>query len=717
MKNIFKIYIDDLKRIFSSYAAVIVLLALCILPSLYAWFNIAASWDPYSESATSGIKIGVVNKDVGTTLRDKEINIGDQVISELKENKSLGWQFVSEEKAKKALEEGKYYATITIPENFSKELTSIVTSEINKGEIEYSVNEKINAIAPKLTDKGATGVQEKVSKAVVETVSEAIFGAANEIGIELENQMPKISQIHNLLVELQGKFGSINDTTDLAYDGALKMEDLIKGIQGDIPLIQSTIKNAQGLSSSMKEFLSESKDGVSKVAPIIKNDIKIVNDIASEISKFTEGVINAINSGSEKVPEMIDSLTAKVNTAQDMTTSLIRILEKLNKLAPGKHLDKLIGDLSNVSNSLNTALQSLNVIKDNVANGVKPDLTLLNNVITVTNDVASITSGIYENFDSAIIPKLNEIFDKGNEVAAGAIAILQEAENKLPKVEEILTLAYEGVGKGVEGLDYVKEILPKSEEMINELTDKIGKINNNEELQAVIDLLKADVTKRSDFLANPVNIVENKVFPIANYGTAMTPFYSVLSLWVGILLLVSILTVNAKGEYKPHEVYFGKLLLFMTVTGIQGLIVALGDLYLLKITCLNPVLFVLGNIFTSWVFTFIVYSLVSVFGNVGKVIGIILLVLQVAGSGGTFPIQLTPHMFQVINPYLPFTYAISFAREAIGGVVLSVLYKDISVLLIYIAGAIVMAMLLKKPINKLLHGFVENFEKSSIGEH
>lgn len=717
MKNIFKIYIDDLKRIFSSYAAVIVLLALCILPSLYAWFNIAASWDPYSESATSGIKIGVVNKDVGTTLRDKEINIGDQVISELKENKSLGWQFVSEEKAKKALEEGKYYATITIPENFSKELTSIVTSEINKGEIEYSVNEKINAIAPKLTDKGATGVQEKVSKAVVETVSEAIFGAANEIGIELENQMPKISQIHNLLVELQGKFGSINDTTDLAYDGALKMEDLIKGIQGDIPLIQSTIKNAQGLSSSMKEFLSESKDGVSKVAPIIKNDIKIVNDIASEISKFTEGVINAINSGSEKVPEMIDSLTAKVNTAQDMTTSLIRILEKLNKLAPGKHLDKLIGDLNNVSSSLNTALQSLSVIRENVANGVKPDLTLLNNIITVANDVASITSGIYENFDSEIIPKLNEIFDKGNEVAAGALTILQEAESKLPKVEEILTIAYEGVGKGIEGLDYVKEILPKSEEMINELTDKIAKINNNEELQAVIDLLKADVAMRSDFLANPVNIVENKVFPIANYGTAMTPFYSVLSLWVGILLLVSILTVNAKGEYKPQEVYFGKLLLFMTVTGIQGLIVALGDLYLLKITCLNPVLFVLGNIFTSWVFTFIVYSLVSVFGNVGKVIGIILLVLQVAGSGGTFPIQLTPHMFQVINPYLPFTYAISFAREAIGGVVPSVLYKDISVLLIYIVGAIVMAMLLKKTINKLLHGFVENFEKSSIGEH
>ena len=717
MKNIFKMFREDLKRIFSSYAAIIVVLALCVLPSLYAWFNIAASWDPYSEDATSGIKIGVVNKDVGTTLKDKELNLGNDVVEELKGNRSLGWQFVSQEEADKAIEDGRYYATITIPENFSSELTSIVTEDIRKGQIVYSVNEKINAIAPKLTDKGATGVQEKVSKAVVETVSEAIFGVANDVGIELENQIPKISTVHNALLELQGKFDDINKTTDLAYDGATKLEDLIKGMQGDIPLIQDTIKNAQGLSSSIEEFLNESKDGVNKIAPIIKKDIKIINEISNEIAQYTEGVINAINSGSEKVPEMVDSLIGKVNSAQDITKSLIKVLEKLNKLAPGKPLNKLISDLNNVSNSLNSALQSLNTIKENVANGVKPDLAILNKVITVANDISSITSGIYDNFDSTVVPKLNEIFAKGNEVAAGALTILKEAENKLPKVEEILKIAYEGVGKGVEGVEYVKEVLPKSEEMINDLTEKIGKIDNNEELQEVVNLLKVDVEKRTDFLANPVELVENKIFPIANYGTAMTPFYSILSLWVGILLLVSILTVNANGEYKPYEVYFGKLLLFLTITGIQGLIVALGDLYLLKITCLNPALFIIGNIFASWVFTFIVYSLVSVFGNVGKVMAIILLVLQVAGSGGTFPIQLTPKFFQAINPFLPFTYAISFAREAIGGVVPSVLSKDISILLTYIGGAILMAVALKKPINKLLHGFVENFEKSGIGEH
>lgn len=164
MRNIFKLYLRDIRNIFSNYAALIVFIALCILPSLYAWFNIKASWDPYSQNATSQIKIGVVNKDKGTDLNGKYINIGDKVIEELKDNKQMGWQFVSEEEAYKNVEEGDYYAKLTIPDNFSENLTSILGVDIKKGEIEYTVNEKINAIAPKLTDKGATGVQENVSK-------------------------------------------------------------------------------------------------------------------------------------------------------------------------------------------------------------------------------------------------------------------------------------------------------------------------------------------------------------------------------------------------------------------------------------------------------------------------------------------------------------------------------------------------------------------------
>lgn len=715
MKGAFEIFKKDLKNIFKNYGALIVVIALCILPSLYAWFNIKASWDPYAESATSGIKVGVVNKDLGTTLNGNDINLGNTVVDELKNNKQMGWQFVSEEEATKMVEEGKFYAMITIPENFSKNLTSIVTEDVEKGEIIYTVNEKINAIAPKLTDKGASAVQEKVSKAIVSTVSDTIFGLANEIGIELENQIPKITTIFNALLDVQGHFGNINDTVNLASQGAEQLKTLVAGIQDDIPMIEQTVKNAQTLSGEVKDFLGTSKSSLNNIAPIIKNDIKILNEISNDVSKYTSALIDAINAGSENAPAMIDSLLNKLNSINTSANSLINILETMNKFSPGK-FDDIINSLQTVTDKIDSAITALNTVKDSIANGQQPNLSLLNNIIAFSNDISSITNGIYNNFDSEIVGKINSIFDDAYTVADNAMSVLSEAEAKLPQVTDFLNTVYQGADKGIEGIEFIKEKLPDAENMINDLISKVQGIKDSNDLQDIVDLLKSDVQKRSDFLANPVEIITNKLFPMGNYGTGMTPFYTVLSLWVGLLLLASMLTVEAHGEYSPISQYFGKLFLFLTIAIIQALIVSIGDLYVLKIYCVNPLLFVLGSVFTSIIFTLILYSMCSVLGNVGKVLGIVLLVLQIGGSGGTFPIQLTPKFFQVINPFLPFTYAISFAREAIGGVVQSVLVKDIIVLLIYGVIFLLISLFLKKPINKLSKGFVESIKKSGIGE-
>ena len=244
----------------------------------------------------------------------------------------------------------------------------------------------------------------------------------------------------------------------------------------------------------------------------------------------------------------------------------------------------------------------------------------------------------------------------------------------------------------------------------------MAEANESSEIKELIDLLLNDVQTRADFLKSPVEITENDLFPMGNYGSAMTPFYTVLCLWVGQTLLVSMLSVEVHGAYRISEEYFGKLLLFVTIGIIQAVIAALGDLYILKVYCTNPLAFVLGMIYTGIVFTILVYTLVSVFGNVGKVIAIILLVLQVAGSGGTFPIQLTPKFFQIINPYLPFTYAISMARESIGGIVKKVMYRDCGILAIYILASLIIALVFKKPFNKFMKKFTKKFAESGIGE-
>ena len=715
MKNAFRIFKNDIKNIFKNYAALIVVIALCILPSLYAWFNIKASWDPYAESGISNIKIGVVNKDLGATLNNKEINLGDRVVKELKGNTQMGWQFVSEEESIKNVKEGKYYAMITIPENFSKSLTSVLTKDVQKGEIIYTVNEKINAIAPKITVKGANAIQEKVSKAVVETASDAILGIGKELGTELENQLPRLNNIYNQLLEVKSQFGNINDVVNLAGDGAYKLKTLISDIQKNIPLINKTLENSQNLGSNLESFLTTSKNNLNNIAPVIKNDIKIINEISNEVSKNVNALISAFNSGSEYAPQIVDSILGKLSSLNTSAESLINILKTMNKFNPGK-FDDILETLANVQGAINKAINVLNTVKDSLANGGTPDLSLLNNVIAFTNDVSNITNNLYNNFDENITNKINSIFDDAYNVAGNVVTVLKEAQNKLPQVTDIMNTVYEGADKGIEGIDFVKSKLPEAENMLNELVSKIGSINDSEDINRIIDFLKTDVSVRSDFLANPVNIIENTLFPMGNYGTGMTPFYTVLSLWVGLLLLSSMLSVEAKGEYSASAQYFGKMMLFMSIAIIQAIIVALGDLYLLKIYCVNPGLFVLGSVFTSVIFTIILYSLCSVFGNVGKVLGIVLLVIQIGGSGGTFPIQLTPKFFQAINPFLPFTYAISFAREAIGGVVQSVLIKDIVVLLIYGAIFILISLFLKKPINKLLHGFTESMEKSGIGE-
>ena len=716
MNNIFKIYKDDIKKIFTNYAALIVFIALSILPSLYAWFNIKASWDPYGKEATSQIKIGVVNKDKGAELKGEFKNIGNQIIDQLKENDVMGWQFVSEKEAVKAVEEGSYYAMITIPEEFSEDILSLISDDIKKGKIIYTVNEKVNAIAPKITVKGATAVQENVNKTVIETVSDIVLSTAKDLGIEVEGQLPKLDNLYDKLVEIQSKFKDLYETTDLAYDGVNKVADLVTNLQNDIPLITDTLNSTKGLATNLIDFITTSQGEINNIAPTIKTDIGLVKDLADEVSSYVDVVINAIKTNGENVKVLLENLSTKVSSLKEYVTSIRVLVEKINGQSQNGALSGVLSQLETAENNLNQLYNEIESIRNLLDNGNVLDTSKLENAKTVLNDVSNIAGNLYEKFDTEILGNINTILNTANDSAKGALEILQRAQDKLPQVEEILTTVSALCNKGNEGIKYAKDNLPRAEEIVNEVTSKVAKIKDSSDLKDLLKLIANNVEERSNYLTSPVELEENSLYPMRNYGTAMTPFYSVLALWVGMTLLVSMFSVEAHGEYNHMEVYFGKLLLFLTIGMTQALIVSLGDLYLLKIYCVNPALFVTGILFTSVVFVAIVYSLVSVFGNVGKVTAIILLVLQVAGSGGTFPIQLTPKFFQIINPFLPFTYAISFAREAIGGVVQSVLVKDIVIMLIYIVVAILISIFLKKPINNLLSGFTKKFHESGLGE-
>ena len=641
MNNIFKIYKDDIKKIFTNYAALIVFIALSILPSLYAWFNIKASWDPYGKEATSQIKIGVVNKDKGAELKGEFKNIGNQIIDQLKENDVMGWQFVSEKEAVKAVEEGSYYAMITIPEEFSEDILSLITDDIKKGKIIYTVNEKVNAIAPKITVKGATAVQENVNKTVIETVSDIVLSTAKDLGIEVEGQLPKLDNLYDKLVEIQSKFKDLYETTDLAYDGVNKVADLVTNLQNDIPLITDTLNSTKGLATNLIDFITTSQGEINNIAPTIKTDIGLVKDLADEVSSYVDVVINAIKTNSENVKVLLENLSTKVSSLKEYVTSIRVLVEKINGQSQNGALSGVLSQLETAENNLNQLYNEIESIRNLLDNGNLSDTSKLENAKTVLNDVSNIAGNLYEKFDTEILGNINTILNTANDSAKGALEILQRAQDKLPQVEEILTTVSALCNKGNEGIKYAKDNLPRAEEIVNEVTSKVAKIKDSSDLKDLLKLIANNVEERSNYLTSPVELEENSLYPMRNYGTAMTPFYSVLALWVGMTLLVSMFSVEAHGEYNHMEVYFGKLLLFLTIGMTQALIVSLGDLYLLKIYCVNPALFVTGILFTSVVFVAIVYSLVSVFGNVGKVTAIILLVLQVQEEHSLYNLHLS----------------------------------------------------------------------------
>ncbi|MBE6050871.1 MAG: YhgE/Pip domain-containing protein [Clostridium sp.] len=709
IKNSFKIYKRDLKIIFTNYVVLIVIAALCVIPSLYAWINIKASWDPYSESATSRIVVDVVNEDKGSIINDKEINLGDKVTDGLKENKLLGWKFVSYEEASDDLNNEKVFAAIILPENFSENIASLITENVKKAEIKYMVNEKINAIAPKITIKGVTGVQSNIKDKVIRTTSEAALNIVKELGIEFEDTvLPKLSEASTILHKIEDNFGEINEGVYSAGDAIDKVKSYTDKVENAIPELDGILSRLKGVVVSMGDFNKKLSNSFNEVSPAIKEDIRIAGKISESILSSIDALEKAINAGSNEVPVMLENILTKIDSLDNILAS---IEESLKILGDG---NPILIQIQNIRNNLTNIKPRIQEVKNKIEQGQGAEPSVIQDLKSVSSNISKSVNSIYNNFDNKINPNLNNVFNNIATKLSSLQNILSKAEEDLPDISNMVSRINEVLIKGNDVVGEVKEVLPTAEEKIVEITKKIDEAINSKELSDVLELVKNQVGSRVDFLTNPVNVVEETLFPMGNYGSQMTPFYSTLACWVGLTFLVSILSVETEGDYKPNEVYFGKLLTYTSISIIQAMIIALGDLYYLKIYCLNKGLFFAGMILTSIVFSVVVYSLVSVFGNVGKVVAIILMIFQVAASGGTFPVQLTSSFFIALNPYLPFTYAISFLRESIGGVVESILYRDIRCLLVYIIISILISVLCKKTANKLMKNFTEKFEESGL---
>ena len=717
MKNIFKIFIRDLKSIVSNWVALVIIIGLMILPSLYAWFNIRASWDPYGN--TGGIKVAIVNNDKGGSLQDKFISVGDELVNKLKDNTNLGWEFVSEEEGNTGVERGIYYATIIIPEEFTEETLSIINRPIKRPTLIYKVNEKSNAIAPKITDKGITTIKSQVDSNIIETVDGLIFKVLNEMGVSIEGSKDKILKLINGVIELNNKVPEIENIINEIYNGGSKAEDLIARAKENLPLLQDTLTSSDNLLVDTKSALEKSKEALGEIAPVIKSDLELINTELSNLDGLIDAVIN-INIDKNSILTGLDNISVKFGEINDKINGIVKALEPLSKF--NDNLKEIVNELNLASSKLNSAIDVIGQVSNAVNNAKPIDKSRLQEIKDLIASNKNIVSDILNNYDSKYIPAINNAISELTKISDNSIKLLDEAKSAIPDIDSLLDNLDNALKLGKDDIEKLNNEMPTIKASLSEISSKLSSINKEEEVDKLLSLLKNDWEAVSKFLGSPVEIKEEILFPIPNYGSAMSPFYSTLALWVGALILVSLLTTEPHGfkeeiNFKSYEKYFGKFLTFGSIGICQALILTLGDIYLLKCYVLNKWLFIGVSLLSSIIFIIIVYTLVSIFDNVGKAISVILLVIQVAGAGGTFPVEVMPSFFKRVNPLLPFTYAISAMREAVAGVVKANLTRDIMMLLSYGVIFVLIGLFLKGPINRASRKFIEKLNESGLIGH
>ena len=698
MKQIFEIFKSDIKEIFRKVSTWIVILGLIFLPSMYAWPNILASWDPYSH--TNNIKVAVISEDEGATVEGKNINLGENLITNLKGNKNLNWQFVSsKQQAEDGVKIGDYYASIVIPKSFSSDITSITRGELKKATIEYTVNEKINAISPKITNSGASALANNIAKNFVEVANGVIFEKLHDAGIKLEENLPTIEQVKGKINHLNDNFTNYENSLNELIGKVDRGYNVLNTIQGTLPEIDRAATNSIMLANKTSVTIKNIENFNEIMLKNINTQLDKVIEISGEVVKVAE-LIQKKPTNPEEVKAKMKALDSRLEAAEKRLDIAKDIFEYLNSLSDKNFFQEQLTKINTMESDI-TKLRSLNKkIYSNIDNYDAISTEVKADFLTTAKRVNNNSIDFKKKLNAKVAPDIKRVLTNADTKIRNVSSVISRAQAQIPTINAKISEAEVKIQTVQGKLLKLQGEMPEIKEKVQKLTGIVNKADGEIDTNALFNLLKVDYKQQAEFFANPVQLKENQLYHIKNYGSAMTPFYTVLSIWVGALLMSSLLTTKVEDEenkYKPYQKYFGRGLLFMIISLLQTLIITLGDMYLLGTQANSPYRFVIYALLISLLFSAIIYTTVCLLGNVGKAVCIILLVLQIGSSGGTFPIQMTSSFFQALYPKVPFTYSISLLREAVGGVYIPAVNRDMKILLTYlvitlVGGAILVSL-------------------------
>lgn len=734
MKNIWKIFTGDLKKLVKQPFALVIIIGLCVIPSLYAWFNIFANWDPYAN--TGGIPVAVVSLDKDYTRKDGSVvNMGESVLESLHSNTSVKWVFLdTEEEAREGVEAGKYYAAIVITEKFTYSMYNVFSDDFENPSLIYYQNQKSNAIATKITDTVAGTLQNTINETFIKVAATTIFEEGNSVSDQMQGDS-YVEEFCADLEELNDNLKEYSAMIDTFRAGNDRLEAAITHVNYEIPVMQKKLDATTASLNQSSQNLSSTRDTLSNFSTNVDTSMSTIQTSLEDMKKILDQ--SKLADDTAQMTKDLNKVARDTNTLNGQVNNLLAALieQRVQGSVSG-------GDASTGSGSGNTAatdaaiealkamqkeLDMMNTVIGSVLEStdeqaaekakvnVNNAMNNLKNVIDSCENSVSNMQGIYKN---NLVPQMQKVLTNMSDSLNQVTTLVNTLSNTVQNIGVVM----EGVGDAVDGtsesLGQIQGVVDGISQKLTDLTEQLEGASEEEMMDILVRFLGGDPDSLGAYFASPVTMETIAMYPVATYGSAMTPFYSTLAIWVGSTILVALVKVKASPKnlknVQSYQLYFGRYLLFLLLAQIQAAIIVAGDLWLLKVNIVEPGLFFLAASFTATAFSLLIYSLTLAFGDVGKAVCVIVMVLQIAGSSGTFPIELLPDIYQKIYIFFPFPYAITAMREALAGMYGTAYMAALAKLILFMLEGLLIGLVIRIPFVKLNHFVEERMEDTEL---
>ncbi len=720
--NVLRVFWRDVKRIAKVPPAWLVVLFLVVLPSLYTWFNVMGFWNPYEN--TGNLRVCVVNEDAGASdemLGD--IDLGEQVIDELKANDQLGWQFMGRDEAMEEVESGRAYAAFVIPEDFSADVTTLLSGDFEQPQLEYYVNEKAGPVAPKITDTGATTLDTTINDTFVSTASSAVVSAIDDaLGkaqIDLEDTrggaVARLEEAQSDIADARTSLSELVAAADAAVGKADAAKDTLDEAKAQIVLLSTGLGQAS-------ELAADANTGIVAFSGSMGSVLDRGSALLSQAASKTDA---AIGQTAGSIVAATGDVDAAVNGAKAVVDENARIIALLRGIEqaipddePGKGaLDTVISSLEERNADAQGALDGLGAL----SHGTADTATSISGAADATNDAVQQTlnsvDGYRQTLGDDIVPRASDGLARvvtattgfGSAVSNQTL-LVDQGIGVIDQLQSTLSLSADALGQ-------TDSLLGDLQADFETVKTDVAALGSSSALGSLFDEGDLDPAKVADFMMSPTQVETVELYPLNSYGSAMAPLFINLTLWIGVFMLMVIMRIEVDDEGIENltiaQRFFGRGLLLAVMVTLQAIVCCAGCLFI-GVQAVNVPAFFLTAVICSLAYLAIQYSLSTALQHVGKAICVILVFVQIPGATGLYPIEMTPSFFQAVYPLFPFTYGINAIRETTCGFYDGAWLHAIGVLLVFAVAFLLIGVLVRPYLTNLNRLFARQIEESDI---